>query len=808
MQITKENFVKQLKRVLSERLALDLENATPEAIYRALSTMITDSYSNDWRKTQDRYHNGNVKQVYYFSIEFLPGDLLKSNLLNMGWLKVVKEAFKDLKIDFNKVANVEPDMALGNGGLGRLAAAIMDSMASLALPGYGVGIRYKYGMFDQKFINGYQTELPNEWLINQNSWEVRRESASVLVRFGGSVNLIKGSNGKLVPKYHGSRYVQAVPYDTGIVGYRNGCVNTMRLWSAEIPPFEAVNYPTIDSRRKVEDLTSVLYPDDSTQKGRNLRLEQEYFFVSAGCQDIVRDYCKYHHDIYKIADYVAIHINDTHPSLCIAEFMRILLDDEGLDWDSAWKITQKVMSFTNHTILQESLEKWPVKMMAEIEPRILQIIEEINRRFCSSLAGKYNDSFIQNVSIISNGIIRMANLAVVGSHSINGVSKLHTQLLKSKVLHNFDVIFPGKFNNKTNGIAIRRWLRLANPRLTELIDGKIDKEWHEDANALNKLLKYQNDKKFLQRVNEVKLENKNQLASFIKHQTGIKVSPSAIFDVQIKRLHAYKRQLLNLMRIIKLYQDIKENPKIDIEPRVFIFGAKAAPSYHYAKSIIKCINETAKLINNDPVVSRKIQVIFLENYDVSLAERIIPAADVSEQISTTTKEASGTSNMKLMLNGALTVATMDGANIEIANSVGKDNIFTFGLSADEVYKYYQNHTYCSFNYYRSDPAIKRVLDAFIDGTIPNIVNEGHEIFESLTKYNDEYFVLRDFESYINIQGKVDVAYRDRLSWARKSLINIANAGIFSADRMVTEYANDIWHVKAVVNRDDSHEYSI
>lgn len=808
MKITKENFIKKFKQVLSEKLALDLKNATPEAIYRALSTMVTDSYSNDWRKTQDKYNNNDVKQVYYFSIEFLPGDLLRSNLLNMGWLEVVKDAFKDLKIDFNNVVNVEPDMALGNGGLGRLAAAIMDSMASLSIPGNGVGIRYKYGMFDQKFINGYQTELPNEWLTNQNSWEVRRESDSILVRFGGTVDLIKNTNGNLIPKYHDSRYVRAVPYDTGIVGYRNGCVNTMRLWSSEIPPFEASDYPTINSRRKVEDLTSVLYPDDSTQKGRELRLKQEYFFVSAGCQDIIRNYCKHHNNIYQIAKYIAIHINDTHPSLCIAEFMRILLDEKGLSWEDAWKITQRVMSFTNHTILQESLEKWPVKMMTEIEPRIMQIIQEINRRFCDSLEGKYDNNFIKDVSIISNGVIHMANLAVIGSHSINGVSKLHTQLLEERVLHKFYIIFPEKFNSITNGITIRRWLRIANPRLSGFIDKTIGEKWHTDANQLIDLLKYKNDKKVLQTLNEVKLKNKEQLSDYIKEKTNVKVPASSIFDVQIKRLHAYKRQLLNLLRIIKIYQDIKKNPELSIEPRVFIFGAKAAPSYHYAKSIIKCINETANLINSDPAVSNKIKVVFLENYDVSLAEKIIPAADISEQISTTTKEASGTSNMKLMLNGALTVATLDGANIEIANNVGSDNIFTFGLKADEVYKYYQDHTYCSFDYYRSDPIIKRVLDALIDGTIPNIENEGHEIFDSLTKYNDEYFVLRDFESYIKVQEKVDEAYRDRLLWAQKCLINIAHAGIFSADRMVLDYVNNIWHLKPIVNRDDSNEYQI
>lgn len=455
------------------------------------------------------------------------------------------------------------------------------------------------------------------------------------------------------------------------------------------------------------------------------------------------------------------------------------------------------MSFTNHTILQESLEKWPVEMMQEIEPRILQIIQEIDRRFCLSLAGKYSDEFIDSVRIIKNNVIQMAHLAIIGSHSVNGVSQLHTKILEEHVLHNFYVIYPNKFNNKTNGIDIRRWIRLADPRLSKVIDQTIGVKWHTDATELDKLLKYTDDQQVLSKINDAKLQNKQQLAQFIQNKTGIKVSTNAIFDVQIKRLHAYKRQLLNLMRIIKLYQDIKQNKDLNINPRVFIFGAKAAPSYHYAKSVIKCINETAKLINNDPIVSQKIKVVFLENYDVSLAEKIIPAADVSEQISTTTKEASGTSNMKLMLNGALTVATLDGANIEIADYVGKDNIFIFGLKANEVYQYYHDNTYRSFDYYREDPVIKRTLDAFIDGTIPNIQNEGREIFDSLTKYNDEYFVLRDFESYLAIQDKVDQEYNDQKSWAKKCLINIANAGHFDADKMVMNYAKDIWHVKQV-----------
>ena len=742
------------------------------------------------------------KQIYYFSIEFLPGRLLMSNLLNMGWLETVRDALKDLDIDLDEIAEVEKDMALGNGGLGRLASAFMDSLASDGLPGNGNGIRYRYGLFKQKFIDGYQIELPNEWLDSGNPWEIRRESKSVTVRLGGKVYLVdRGSY--LEPVYEGAQLIKAVPYDTAIVGYKNGTVNTMRLWDAEIPSSEETKYRTIEQRREVEDLVSVLYPDDSKESGRILRLKQEYFFVSAGIQSIVRHFKKYNKSMNKIGEYIGIHINDTHPAMSVAELMRILVDEEHMSWDDAWKQTVAVMSYTNHTIMAEALEKWPVHIMQQVQPRILQIIQEIDRRFVEEKQGKYARDMIERTRIIKDNQVRMANLSIIGSHSTNGVAKLHTELLKDDVLHDFYVMYPERFNNKTNGITDRRWLQIANPELSKVLDKAIGTEWRQDPTKLQKLLKHQNDNKVLNQIANAKLKNKERLAKFIEKETGIKVSTDAIFDVQTKRLHAYKRQLLKLMHIVKLYLDIKQGKVAsDFQPRVFIFGAKAAPSYYYAKAIIKCINEVANMVNNDPEIGDKLKVVFLEDYRVSLAEKIIPAANISEQISLASKEASGTSNMKLMLNGALTVATLDGANIEIKDYVGEDNIFIFGLTKDEVYDYYNNGNYHSYDYYNNHEEIRRVLNAFVDGTIPNCQAEGQEIFDSLTKYNDEYFVLRDFESYVNIQEMVDRTYGNKRHWNQMSLVNIAYGGMFSSDDTIKRYAEDIWNISPL--KDEKH----
>lgn len=793
MGITKEQFIKEFKRRLTDEYALDVKDATPEELYQTLAAVVKSGYSDIWRKTWKNYIKEDQKQVYYFSIEFLPGRLLKSNLLNMGWYELVDSAFKEMGLSLDEIAEAERDMALGNGGLGRLSSAFMDSSASDGLPVNGNGIRYKYGLFKQKFVDGYQVELPNEWLNQGNVWEVARESKAVDVKFGGQVYL-EEVDGVLQPVYKDPYIIRAVPYDTGIVGYKNNHVNTMRLWDAQIPASEEVKFPTIESRRKVEDLTSVLYPDDSNEEGRLLRLRQEYFFVSAGLQSIVRHYKKYGKPMSEISDHISVHINDTHPAMCVAEFMRILLDDEKMGWDEAFDQTVKTMSYTNHTIMSEALEKWPVSLIERVQPRIMQIIAEIDRRYALELAERAETDLISGTRIVNNGIVHMAHLAIIGSHSTNGVAKLHTDLLEQDVLKDFYHLYPERFNNKTNGITIRRWLQIADPRLAKIIDKTIGTKWRSNPKELHNLATHLNDRRLIADIGKAKHQNKVDLAKYIKQTTGVVVSPDAIFDVQVKRLHAYKRQLLNLLKIVKYYLDLKDDPKKDVVPRVFIFGAKAAPSYHYAKSIIKCINEVGNLINNDKTIKDKLKVVFLEDYGVSLAERIIPAADVSEQISTATKEASGTSNMKFMLDGALTVATLDGANIEIKDYVGEDNIFIFGLKKEEVLQYEADHSYQSSDYYANDPILHRVLDAFVDGTIPSIGAEGAEIFNSLVHANDEYFVLRDFEDYLRAQGEVEKTYRNPSLWNKKCLVNIANAGYFSSDYTIQKYADEIWHV--------------
>lgn len=793
MGITKEQFIKEFKRRLTDEYALDVKDATPEELYQTLAAVVKSGYSDIWRKTWKNYIKEDQKQVYYFSIEFLPGRLLKSNLLNMGWYELVDSAFKEMGLSLDEIAEAERDMALGNGGLGRLASTFMDSSASDGLPVNGNGIRYKYGLFKQKFVDGYQVELPNEWLNQGNVWEVARESKAVDVKFGGQVYL-EEVDGVLQPVYKDPYIIRAVPYDTGIVGYKNNHVNTMRLWDAQIPASEEVKFPTIESRRKVEDLTSVLYPDDSNEEGRLLRLRQEYFFVSAGLQSIVRHYKKYGKPMSEISDHISVHINDTHPAMCVAEFMRILLDDEKMGWDEAFDQTVKTMSYTNHTIMSEALEKWPVSLIERVQPRIMQIIAEIDRRYALELAERAETDLISGTRIVNNGIVHMAHLAIIGSHSTNGVAKLHTDLLEQDVLKDFYHLYPERFNNKTNGITIRRWLQIADPRLAKIIDKTIGTKWRGNPKELHNLATHLNDRRLIADIGKAKHQNKVDLAKYIKQTTGIVVSPDAIFDVQVKRLHAYKRQLLNLLKIVKYYLDLKDDPKKDVVPRVFIFGAKAAPSYHYAKSIIKCINEVGNLINNDKTIKDKLKVVFLEDYGVSLAERIIPAADVSEQISTATKEASGTSNMKFMLDGALTVATLDGANIEIKDYVGEDNIFIFGLKKEEVLQYEADHSYQASDYYANDPILHRVLDAFVDGTIPSISAEGAEIFNSLVHANDEYFVLRDFEDYLRAQGEVEKTYRNPSLWNKKCLVNIANAGYFSSDYTIQKYADEIWHV--------------
>ncbi len=800
-KINKNKFKQSFETKMYSLYAQSINDATDEQLLNVLCSVIKDIISKKWVDNK----LDSQKEVYYFSIEFLLGRQLKSNLLNLGIENVVRESLKELNIDLDNLINAESDPALGNGGLGRLAACFLDSMASLDISGHGYGIRYKHGLFEQKFINGYQVEVPDNWLTQGGYvWETVRPNKSIVVKFEGNVNLID-KNGRLEVNHTDYLPIMAMPYDIPIIGYDNNSINTLRLFKSEVLSRDfgplTVNarnsYGSYEDALKykyyAEEISQVLYPNDSNYAGRLLRLKQEYFFVSAGIQDIIRKYKKKKLDIKKLNEKVAIHINDTHPTLCIPELMRILLDEEGLSWDEAWNITINTISYTNHTIMTEAMERWPKEMVKRLIPRIYMIIEEINKRYVKELENsKYDYEKIYRMSIIDNNDIKMANLSIVGSHSVNGVAKLHTELLKKEVLKDFYEYEPEKFNNKTNGIAHRRWLISANSELSNLITGLISEDWKTDTNKLKGLEIYRNNKNVLEKIGKIKYRNKERLAKFIKEKYDIDINPNSIFDVQVKRLHAYKRQLLNALHILHLYHELLENPNFDMEPRTFIFGAKAAPGYYLAKCIIKFINSLADKINNDPRIDNKIKVVFIENYGVSIAELIIPAADVSEQISTTTKEASGTGNMKFMMNGAITLATLDGANIEIFDQVGKDNIVIFGLSANEVLDYNKFGGYSALDLYNSNRDIKRVVDDLINGFIPNMEKEGREIYDSLITYNDEYFVLRDIENYIEAQEKIDKLYKNKDKWNEMALINIANSGVFSSDRTIAEYAQDIW----------------
>ena len=795
MKLTKKKFIEDYLRTLQGRFALSIDDSSNYEQYMSLGALTRTYYSEMWKENTERIKEKQEKQVFYFSIEFLPGKLLKSNLLSLGIYDTVKEGLAELNISLDDISTSEPDMALGNGGLGRLASCFMDSLATDGYAGNGNGIRYNYGLFKQKFVDGYQVELPDSWLNGGNVWEVRKENKAVDVAFGGQVYMVEQPNGSLKPVYQNQQILRAIPYDTPMLGYQNDIANQMRLWAVEIPITEEGNYLTVEQRRAVQDITAVLYPDDSNYDGRMLRLRQEYFFVSAGMQSIYNYFMRLGIPIAQFPNKVAVHINDTHPALCVAELMRLLLDVSNLSWDQAWDITVKTMSYTNHTIMQEALEKWPVNMVQELVPRLFQIIQEIDRRFVAEKTPQVGPSLVHRARIIQDDQVHMANLAIIGSHSTNGVAKLHSDLLKDVVLHDFYLLYPERFNNKTNGIAHRRWSQIANENLSNVLDEVIGKTWRKNIDELTLLKAYKDDKGILDMLANAKHENKVRLAKLILDRTGVVVSPDAIFDVQIKRLHAYKRQLLNLLHIIKLYLDLLADPTLKITPRVFIFGAKAAPSYSYAKSIIKCINEVGRTINADARIHDQLKVVFLENYNVSLAEMIIPAADVSEQISLATKEASGTSNMKLMLNGALTLATLDGANVEIRDAVGDDNIYIFGLNEQDVYGYYDRGDYRSSIVYDNDPVLQKVVNALIDGTFSNMEREGHAIFDSLLKYNDEYFVLEDFADYVKTQARLAKDYEDQQLWHKKSLINIANSPRFSADKTVERYAEDIWQIK-------------
>ncbi|WP_249630639.1 glycogen/starch/alpha-glucan phosphorylase [Streptococcus uberis] len=801
MKVTKEKFIRDFKDTLHEEQLVKIPNASETEIFLALAKLVRKYYTRIWLERNRQLTENQEKVAYYFSIEFLPGRMLETNLLNLGILSTTKEAFNELEIDFEAVKEAEHDMALGNGGLGRLAAAFMDSLATTGYPGFGNGLRYQYGLFKQRIVDGYQVELPDTWFGSTgNVWEVRKDHDIVDVKLFGNVYLKSNDDGKLVPVYEGAQVLKAVPYDVPQIGFGNDVINNLRLWDVEIPLENELDYPTLESRRAVQDITAVLYPDDSNYEGKKLRLIQEYFMTSAGLQTIIKSYLKQGMPLKDIYQKVSVHINDTHPAVAPAELMRLLIDDYGMEWDEAWEATIKTMSYTNHTILSEALEKWDTELFKFVLPRVYQIILEIDNRYVKDLAQKGIEAeLIEHTRIVKDRFIHMAHLAIIGGHSVNGVAKLHTELLKEDTLRAFYQLYPEKFNNKTNGIVQRRWTQIAAPELSRVIDSTIGEDWRRDIHRLRELENFQNDPQILKQFHQVKQIAKEKLAKYILKTTGVVVSTDAIFDVQVKRLHAYKRQLLNVLHIMKRYLDLKDNPDLDCLPRVFIFGAKAAPGYHFAKSVIKIINEMANLINNDASLNGKLKVVFLENYNVSLAELIIPAADVSEQISLASKEASGTSNMKFMMTGAITLATLDGANIEIKDEVGDDNIIIFGMTKDQVYDHYAKHDYNSRMIYENNPEIKCIIDSFVNGTIPNCQSEGMEIYEALITHNDDYFLLEDLPAYIEAQDKIDLLYRNQMKWTQMSLLNIAHSDKFTSDDTIEEYAKEIWDLKKSIN---------
>ncbi len=806
----KETFKKSFSERFEQMHGKSVDEATTMDQYKTLGSMIREFASTDWIKTNKRYQEKGVKQVYYLSMEFLLGRLMGSNLTNLGIRHIVQEGLRDLGIDLKDIEEEEPDAGLGNGGLGRLAACFLDSLASLNLPGHGSGIRYKYGLFEQKIVNGYQVELPEYWLKEGNVWEIRKSDKAEEVRFGGHVE-VEEQEGRMTFRHHDYEPVLAVPYDTPVVGYDNKRVNTLRLWNAESALNELELHSLnlgcysriVEYKHFLESISEFLYPDDSHYEGRVLRLKQQYFLVSATIQGLVRRFKKKQSSITKLHEKVAIHINDTHPALAVPELMRILMDEEGLSWDEAWRITTLTISYTNHTTLAEALEKWPIELFKPLLPRIYMIVEEINERFSRELWHLYPADWerISQMAIIGDGQVRMAHLAIVGSHSVNGVAHIHTEILKVREMKNFYEVYPHKFNNKTNGITHRRWLLNANPKLAALITDAIGPSWIRHPSDLTGLLKYTKDAAFQEKIADIKAENKKALSKRIKEDQGIILDESSIFDVQIKRLHAYKRQVLNVLHIMELYNRLKEDPNLDINPRTFIFGAKASPSYDLAKRTIKLINSLAEVVNKDKDINGKLKVVFMENYRVSLAEIIIPAADVSEQISTASKEASGTGNMKFMLNGALTLGTLDGANIEIMEEVGPENIFTFGLTPQEVLDFYHYGGYCPIDLCANDPRVKVLVDQLIGSFFPAGRDEFYPIYESMLHYNDEYFVLRDFAAYADAQERVDRTYNDQNKWREMCINNIARAGRFSSDRTISEYAAGIWDIKPLYNSD-------
>ncbi|MFD1392660.1 glycogen/starch/alpha-glucan phosphorylase [Lacticaseibacillus jixianensis] len=789
MALTTSQFVREFEDNALALFADELDQLSPQQQYQALAVTVKRYYAKQWADTKDRYDRTQEKQVYYFSIEFLPGRLLASNLLNLGIKDTVEKGLRKLGLDPAVIYAQEADPGLGNGGLGRLAAAFMDSMASVGMAGNGNGIRYQYGLFQQRFVDGYQVELPDDWLRDPDMWETRKENRAVIVKYGGQVALRPRQNGSLQAIYHDTDDVLAVPYDTPMVGYQTGVVNTMRLWSAETVPGRVHD---LAEKARINAITQILYPDDSDSAGRELRLRQEYFFVSAGIQSIVTHFKRFHRDLSVLPHFVAIHINDTHPAMAVLELMRILLDEEEMSWEQAWQVTVATMSYTNHTLMAEALESWPQAMFASLLPRLFQIAQEIDRRFRLTYVRRYGELIVNQAAPLADGQLRMAFLAVIGSHAVNGVAKLHSELLKQSVLKALYQIFPERFTNETNGITQRRWVQIADPALATLIDTKIGPGWRRNPLALTRLREFEDDEQFLTDLIAAKQQNKLKLADLIQRQLGLTVAPASLFDVQIKRLHAYKRQLLHVFGILEAYLALKNGE--DRPPRVHVFGAKAAPSYRYAKAVIKLINAVADLVNHDPAVNTKLKVAFLPNYGVSLGEQIIPAADISEQISLAGTEASGTSNMKLMATGAITLATLDGANIEIRDAAGKDSMAVFGLTAAQVEAAQRDHTYSARALYDQDPLIHRIVDMLTDGTIPGVATEGREIQDELLEYNDNYFVLADFRSYLAASRRLDQLSQTPLAWARLALANIAASGQFAADFTVARYGREIWQV--------------
>ena len=811
----KEAFKKSVKDNVKFLYRKTIEEATQEQIFQAVSYSVKDVIIDNWLATQKAYDEQDPKIVYYMSMEFLMGRALGNNLINLCAYGEVKEALEELGFDLNCIEDQEPDPALGNGGLGRLAACFLDSLATLNYAAYGCGIRYHYGMFKQKIQNGYQIEVPDNWLKNGYPFELRRPEYAKEVHFGGYVRVEydpeKGGN-KFI--HEGYQAVKAIPYDMPITGYDNDVVNTLRIWDAEpIVDFELDSFDKGDYKKAVEqenlarNIVEVLYPNDNHYAGKELRLKQQYFFVSASLQAAIAKYKKKHDDIHKLYEKVTFQMNDTHPTVAVAELMRILMDEEGLGWDEAWEVTRKSVAYTNHTIMSEALEKWPIELFSRLLPRVYQIIEEINRRFILEIQAKYPGNYekIKKMAIIYDGQVKMAHLAIAAGYSVNGVAHLHTEILKNQELKDFYEMMPEKFNNKTNGITQRRFLLHANPLLADWITEHIGPDWVTDLPQLKKLAVYADDEKALQEFMNIKFKNKERLAKYILEHNGVEVDPHSIFDVQVKRLHEYKRQLLNILHVIYLYNQIKMHPEMEFYPRTFIFGAKASAGYATAKKIIKLINSVADVVNNDASINGKIKVVFIENYRVSNAEWIFAAADVSEQISTASKEASGTGNMKFMLNGAPTLGTMDGANVEIVEEVGAENAFIFGLSSDEVINYENNGGYDPNVIYNTDEEIRQVLMQLINGTFSNDTELFRDLYDSLlntknTDRADRYFILADFRSYADAQKRVEAAYRDEKGWAKKALLNTACSGKFTSDRTIQEYVDDIWHLDKVIVR--------